>query len=239
MDFVKQLSRPLLLFLLGVLMLVFASSKTVKLGSLEYASDASNGSRLALIALGVGIILMSAVWQWRHKPVPDEMPPFLSTLEDVESFDSFVAGSKRITIVVRTGINVLMSYERMLIEACTSGCEVRFVYVNPNAAAATLVYGHSASTYARNLAASEEQLEALHERVGPRLQIQVSDDIPPFSMIYAERDARSRIRIQLNFLFSRIGRDRPVFELGADDPWYQAFRDEVEAIWQHSRPRTS
>lgn len=153
------------------------------------------------------------------------------TLDDLPGFQIEAPGARRISILGRTAVNILSSYQRVFRDVCQAGCEVRLIFVDPTSEASRYLYGSQIEVYKNNLQASVSQVSTLANAIGPRLAIRTTKDVPPFSLVHIEKEGNSYFRVQLNFMHSRIGRDRPVFMVSEHDAWYQAFVDEFEAIW--------
>src|SRR6266536_909375 len=78
---------------------------------------------------------------------------------------------------------------------------------------------------------------ALAQAIGPRLTIKTTNDVPPFSLVHVDKGGvDSFFRVQLNFMHSRISRDRPVFTVYQQDSWDEAFVDEFDEIWHEGAP---
>ena len=101
------------------------------------------------------------------------------------------------------------------------------------------LYGKNYHIYRRNLAQAVDHLAQLDNelrRVSPgaaRASIRIMTDIPPFSLIIVEKkdEKVSFLQVQLNFLYTRVGRSRPMFIVDRDAPWNQRFVDEFDALW--------
>jgi hypothetical protein len=48
--------------------------------------------------------------------------------------------------------------------------------------------------------------------------------------------SKSTMQVQLYFIHSAIGADRPIFAIGESDPWYRVFDEEFESIWNARTP---
>jgi len=244
-DLLKQLSRSALLVVAGLVVVVLSLSASFEFGPLKYSSDAPFPSRIALFCVGlvlvsVGLVSEYLAFRRRSKashssanvPAP-RVDTLFRTLDELPGFNVFIRDSTRVSILGRTAVNLLTSYERSLQEVCASGTEVRIVFVDPRSDAAKHLYGSQADTYAQNLEAATKQLARLTASIGSRLAVRTTTDVPPFSLILIEGHQKPRmIRVQLNFMHSRIGRDRPVFVVEEGDAWFDAFQEEFEATWR-------
>lgn len=117
-----------------------------------------------------------------------------------------------------------------------TGCAVKFMIVNPSSAVADHLYGKNIEFYHHNLRCAVSHVRQVEQRLAKAatsgsFEIRLIDDFPPFSMIHVERPDFSLVRVQLNLLHARIGRDRPVFELSTEDPWYSVFASELNETW--------
>jgi len=69
------------------------------------------------------------------------------TLDELPGFQEIALGARRISILGRTAVNILNSYQRTFRETCAAGCEVRLVFVNPDSEAARYLYGSQSEIY--------------------------------------------------------------------------------------------
>jgi hypothetical protein len=62
--------------------------------------------------------------------------------------------------------------------------------------------------------------------------------IPQYGMVAAwqPHGQDAKMVVQLNFLFTRTERDRPLICIDARNPWFPAFNDEFESVWSNSEP---
>lgn len=164
----------------------------------------------------------------------------LFTFDDpgVLTFPQLVVGSDTVYILSRTAVNVLGHYERVFRDLLENGCEVRLIMLDDASAAAGTVYGHSDAIYRRNHEAALAHVNRLDKFLAHgQLRIRLCSESPPFSMVIAQRTPRaeSKVNIQLNMLYSRVGRDRPVMLLNGADRWYDCFQEEFMEIWRRAR----
>ncbi|ROP38962.1 hypothetical protein [Saccharothrix texasensis] len=245
MELLKSFGRSALLALAGALLVLLALSNGLELGPLKYAANPSVVARILLACLGVILVVVALVTEWRMQRRGAQPEPqaeddaekiaadrFFRTLDDLPAFHVETAGARRISILGRTAVNILTSYQRVFRELCNAGCEVRLIFVDPTADASRYLYGSQFDVYQSNLKSAVGQIVALSADIGPRLSVRTTSDVPSFSLVHIEKpDRSSYFRVQLNFMHSRIGRDRPVFIVDEGDGWYAAFRDEFDAMW--------
>lgn len=72
------------------------------------------------------------------------------------------------------------------------------------------------------------------------VRIRVTKHAPTLSIILVEKrdQPRSHIQVQLYFLHSAIGRDRPIFRVHRTDKWYPMFEAEFTKLWNDAKNRT-
>ena len=153
-------------------------------------------------------------------------------------FASLTTDAVRISILGRTFTSLLTRYEKNFVQLLSSGCDVRLMFVDPGSQAAGLAYGSDPDVYRQNLQVARTHMKKLHEVAPSSLVTKVISQPPPLGMMIVEnRDSsRNSLRVQLHFLGSCTGRDRPIIPVFADDPWYTVFAKEFEELWMRARP---
>lgn len=174
--------------------------------------------------------------------------PHLFTVDDVPDANiiAIVKDARELSIVGRTAINVIAGYTQRVLDMLRSGGQLRLVLVDPACDAARYLYGKNFAIYRRNLALAAAHLKGLNEdlrRDHPErsVELRLMSDIPPFSLLIAEKlnPDNSFLQVQLNFLYTRISRDRPILRVYRNDQWFDHFYAEFKSIWEeHSEPST-
>lgn len=164
----------------------------------------------------------------------------LFTFDDagITAFPDFVADAESVQILGRTAVNVLGQYEYVFRRLLENGTTIRIMMVNPESAASKYLYGQRETVFRRNHDVALGHIEDLREYIDTgALQIRTCEESPPFSLVIAQRPQPlvSQVNIQLNMLYSRVGRDRPVLRLAEGDRWYNSFTDEYEQLWKRGK----
>lgn len=177
-------------------------------------------------------------------PFPEAQLPraraeeFFYTLDDplAETFPNMVKDAIRVQILGRTAVNLLGQYQKVLTELGNRGCEVQLLFVDPASQAAEFLYGSDPEFYRSNITIAARQIKKLKQTMGNRLQVRATKHAPTVSVIIIEKQERSLgyMHVQLYFLHSAVGRDRPAFRLDYDDKWYSIFLEEYSQLWSGS-----
>lgn len=164
---------------------------------------------------------------------------FFYTLDDktVEGFNSMVKNAIKISIISRTAINLLSHYQKTFEQLGKSNCEFRFMFHDPNSDACNYIYGTSPDIYRNNILTAASHIKNLRSTMGRRLQVKITKHAPAFSMIIIEKQEANEclMQIQIYFLHSALGRDRPIFRLSHIDKWYGIFLEEFNRIWSDGK----
>jgi nucleoside phosphorylase len=165
-------------------------------------------------------------------------PSTLKTLDELPGLTSQIDRITRLDILARTAVNILGGYTRQLEAFLHAGGHFRLVLVDPRSTVAAFLYGNNVDMYRANLASAQGLLRHLAERTSGEgtLAVRLTSDYPPFSFVHHEGPQTASIRLQMNLLHSRIGRDRPVLDVESASRWYSVFLDEFEQIWENSEP---
>lgn len=165
-------------------------------------------------------------------------PRFLYTLDDqgVVGFDEMVSMAYGVDVLSRTSVNLLSNYRATFERLMRAGGRIRLLMVDPTSDVANRVYGKDIRAFGSNMVIASNNLEHLEEldsKVPGSLEVRLLRDYPPFSMTRISGPEGTTTRVQLNFLYTRIARDRPVFDI-TTPPWNEAFGAEFEAIWHEN-----
>jgi nucleoside phosphorylase len=165
----------------------------------------------------------------------------LYTLDDhgVQRFHEMVDGASQVDVLSRTSVNLLGTYRSTFATLVQSGCRIRMLVVDPHSDVAKYLYGSNPDLFTSNLRTTVQHVRDIEGQLGVRvsddespLQIRLLREFPPFSMTRVQRpNGEAIVRVQLNFLYTLISRDRPVFDLSAGSDWYTRFESEFDAIW--------
>jgi hypothetical protein len=224
-------------------------------GDLNLITTASRYNTFQLAFLALGSVFAGAAFfselklkGLRAKSSQDVQKPemdtksdadrFFFTLDDKESgsFEALAEGAHRISILSRTGVNLLGQYQRVFEQLGASGCCVRLLLLDPSCEAARYIYGDATHLYHSNVNTTASHLRNLRKKIGDQLQAKTTKHAPPLSIIIVERQPieKSVVRVQLYFLHRCLGRDRPLFQVTHLDKWYNVFMEEFNQIWTAS-----
>jgi hypothetical protein len=196
--------------------------------------------------------LSSALFAWLSRDIErlraersGAMAPFLHTLDDAprSSFPEMTKNATAVDVLSRTSVNLIGNYRGVLSRLVREDARIRFVMVNPLSDVCKHLYGAHLELFQHNLRTTTEHLRELEQSLGfevhrdtSSLRVKFLSEFPPFSFTRVERNglSDSAIKVQLNFLYTLTGRDRPVFDLKGGTEWYECFRLEFEEIWKHA-----
>lgn len=172
------------------------------------------------------------------EPTGLQAEAFFYTLDNsrAESFPNMVQGAVRLHILGRTMVNLLSQYGRVFEELSKSGCEVRLLFVDPSSEACKFLYGSNLEIYRNNIATAASHLDRLRRVCGHQLQVKVTRHAPTSSIVVVEKQdlQQSFIQVQLYFLHSAVGWDRPIFRVTYGGKWYKIFQGEFNQLWSNS-----
>ncbi len=170
------------------------------------------------------------------------VPPesFFFTLEDIPDsrLSAITTGARCFSMVSRTAVNLLSSHGHQIERLAQSGCDIRFLVLDPSSEACAHVYGGSPKIFKQNIELANTQFGRLRKSVGKRLEIRMTKHAPTMSIMWSEFDdpQRNVARVQLYFFHSVLGSDRPLFAVPANDKWYRVFVSEFETLWKDAQP---
>lgn len=252
MDALKILSFPIAALVIGAAFLLLGLIGKVTASNVAF--ELTNLGRGLGILAGILLVVLAFYLEYsnrfsRKEPVS---PPsqrvraqdFLYVRDDdpSDNFRALIHESWRISILARTGVNLLSQYHKDLVKHTA---QIRLIVVDPKAPGAEFVYGSNPEIYTQNIETTACHLAALKKELGERLETRRINHAPTMSvMIFERKDvSRNLIRVQLYFLHSRTGSDRPVFRIESNDPWYRVFEDEFQALftkglsWEYEREK--
>jgi hypothetical protein len=259
MDFLKNMSFSIALFLIGAIFLFLGLSGGFTVSNYNFTIQdvlpRVTSSIIGGILIGVAIYLEVKAKSTSEKasaekpattekrlPLPDtkraHAEEFFYTLDDTpaEGFPNMVKDAIRVQILVRTAVNLLSQYEKVFEQLGKAGCEIQLLFVDPSSEASKFLYGSNPEVYRNNIISASQHIKKLKSIVGHRLQVKVTKHAPTSSIIVVESQDMQQgfIQIQLYFLHSAVGRDRPIFKVRRGDKWYGIFRDEFTQLWADS-----
>lgn len=246
-DDVKSLSFTLAAFIGGlcILLLALAGGLTLEKGGIKLEAWA----RVAAGILGGILIVFAAALEFRarrsspmaevqaaasaERPAPSA---FFFTLDHAEegNFPALVRGASRVSVLSRTAVNLFNHYSHALEDLARAGCEIRLLVLDSSSEACAYVYGGSVEFYRHNISVTEAHLNRLRTTTGTKLEVRTTKHAPTISLILVEYpDSRqNRVRVQLYFLHSVVGSDRPLFSVAATDKWFNVFAREFNSLWE-------
>lgn len=213
---------------------------TVELSSL--------GGRIVFIILGVTLAALSMVMEFRlaRRTKPEtkgnqsNASDFLFTIEDGPPvpFPVLVKNAKSVSILARTGVNILNSHTNTIIQLCENGCEVRLLLLDPDAGIQNHIYGDNPEIYKSNIESATIQINKIRMAASGKFFARKTVHAPTFSQLIVEKPNTSEnsIRIQIFFLHNAQAiSTRPNFSVSYGDRWYELFADEFELIWKNAK----
>jgi hypothetical protein len=259
MEILKNISFSIALFLIGAVFILGGLSGGLTTSNFSITVQEA-WSKVISIIIG-GILVVVAIYvEIKLRPPSDKKPAEKSTVEIVpasadtkslraeeffytlddklaEGFPGLVKDSIRVQILGRTAVNLLGQYEKVFEQLIKSGCEIQLLFVNPLCDASKYLYGSNPEIYRNNIVSASQHLNRLRNIAGRKLQVRVIEYAPPISIIIIEKPDMKEcfIQVQLYFLHSAVGRDRPIFKVSHDDKWHNIFRDEFTQLWADSK----
>jgi hypothetical protein len=260
MDTLKNISFSIALFIIGAIFILLGLSGGFTFSNYALAIQ-DVWSRIVAITIGVVLSIVAIYMETKMKSAGEktlsgktvatkdtarteetakQVPAssFFFTLDDkqVESFPDMVKDAVRIQILGRTSVNLLGQYEREFERLGKDGCEIQLLFVDPLSDASKFLYGSNPEIYKNNIISASQHLKKMKQILGTRLTVKTTKHAPTCSTIVIEKqDMQSGfVQVQLYFLHSAIGRDRPIFRVNYGDKWYGIFRDEFAKLWVDS-----
>jgi hypothetical protein len=261
-DTIKNIPFNLALFLIGAIFIFLGLTGGFTLGSYSFVIQ-ETWSRVISVLVG-GTLATSAIYteiklklftekqsaesiensRSLVKPNP-ELPTtlaaekFFYTLDEVgaKNFPNIVKGAKRLKILSRTAINLLSSYQNIFRQLARDECQIQLLFVDPSSEAANLVYGSNYEIYLNNITSAARHLRNLFSLYKDQIKIRIVKHAPTLSIIIVEKEEvkESYMQVQLYFLHSAVGRDRPLFQVTKEDKWYRIFEKEFEMLWENAQ----
>lgn len=249
MEALKSISFSITLFLIGALFLLLGLTGGLNIANSNFIIK-ETVSRIIVSLIGVSFIGLAIFLEIKktsqNKLQREEKSTegtlklkqaetFFYTLDEGKSvsFSNLVQNASRISIVGRTGVNLLSNYQRTFEELGKSGCEIRFLFTDPTSDASRFLYGSFTEIYWNNIKTASSHIRELKRKIGNRFYVKVTQHAPTLSIIIFEKPdaSQSFLRVQFYFLHSRIGSDRPMFQINYRDKWYNVFLEEFNQLW--------
>lgn len=254
MDTLKSLPFTIAVCLIGAVLVVLAATGKITLGGNAIEVD-SAWWRGALAVLGLSAIAVG-VWLEVRKhadsanvpgskkdPVASTTPlaapgNVFFTLDDrpTGSFADLVANASRVQLLARTAVNLISQYGKTLEALGRQGCDIQVLMVDPRSDAARFLYGGGIDVYRNNVVSAAQHLKALKTTLGARLQVRVTKHAPTFGLVVSHHSdpALSHVQVQIYFLHSAVGRDRPLFRLKHGERGFSVYVEEFDKLWKES-----
>lgn len=255
MNLPKGTSFSVVLVIIGSLFLVLGLSARIPIGN-EYFVMQEMWARAFAILTGIIFIFFASYLEIKSKiqrkkaktlkvdskdstTISSEdarAETFFYTLDEErsDSFPDIIQNASQVSILGRTAVNLISQYKKVFQSLAMNGCKVRLLFVDPFSEACKFLYGGSQEIYRHNVDITNSHISELKKSMGNNLEIKLIKPAPTSSMIIVERQTASQnlIRVQLYFLHSCVGRDRPIFSVNYNDKWYNIFMEEFTRLWQ-------
>ena len=249
MEFAKNMSFSLGAALIGAIFIVLGVSDGFTISNFDLAIG-QTWAKIVLILLGFFLVLFAVFFEIKTKIISFDnrktdsrskirirpnAEDFFYTLDEkgIESFPELINGAVSIKIMGRTIVNLLNLYEKELEQIGKTGCELKFLLVNPESSASKSLYGVNPEAFHNNAIATARHLERLINSIGANLQTRIINKAPTVSIVIIEKNESIKgiLQIQFYFLHSARGRDRPIFNIQHGDKYFKTFVDEFNELW--------
>lgn len=252
MDAIKNISFSIALVIIGAIFILIGASGGLFIDNFSFIIDQSWAKGILLI-FGVGMVGTAVFVEMKSKSTQPKLQThdrsidkslyqhtgaesFFYTLDKkgIESFPEMITDAISIKIMARTIVNLLNQYEKDLEKICETGCELKFLLVNPESDVSKSLYGINPEAFYNNAIATARHLERLRGTIGTKLQTRIINRAPTISIVIVEKNEaiNGMIQTQFYFLHSAVGRDRPIFNIHFGDKWFQTFADEFNELWK-------
>ena len=245
MDTLKTIPFSIALFVIGAIFLLLSLTGGVTIGNYSLVFQETLTRVASFVAVFMEIKNKSSLNQTDGKSLQTRIhdtdisaEKFFYTLEQRrEGFLAMVKDAARVQILVRTAVNLLGQNQMDLEEIGIKGCEIQLLLVDPASEMAKFLYGGRPEIYQNNITSAAYHLNILKQLLGHRLQVRVTKHAPTFSIINVEKPnlAEGFMQVQLYFLHSAFGSNRPIFRVKQNDKWYKIFRNEFNQLWSDSK----
>jgi hypothetical protein len=256
MELLKALPLPAVLAALGAFFALLAAGVRIPTWQADAPFELKEKGQQVACGVTATLLFGGAIFVFlrkreEHEPVPraaspQRKPPrpkrpradaFLMRLDDTSSpsFAELVRHAAKVRILTRTAVNLLSSYRREIEKLGERNCPVEFLFVSPQSPVTKFLYGANSEVYNNNISKSETHLRELRKKFPSTFHAKTMLHAPTMSIIIVETEnpADSFARVQLYFLHSCTGHDRPTFRVDHGDAWYQVFVAEFEELWKN------
>jgi len=250
MDAIKNISFSIALVVIGAIFILVGASGGIFFSNFQIEIDQSweKGMLIVFGILMVGAAVLveirSKAGQFKgfgsggsgEKPTgqSSDAENFFYTLDKkgLESFPELIKDAVSVKITARTIVNLLNQYGNDLEELGRSGCELKFLVVNPESDVSKSLYGINPEAFYNNSVATARHLERLKVSLGSKLQTRIINKAPTVSIMIIEKKDAVKGIVQIQFyLYSVIGRNRHIFDIRHGDKWFKMFAEEFNVLW--------
>lgn len=246
---IRNISVTLGLVVLGAAFLFFSLGGIIPIGEVPIQLAGAPAKLIAAI-LGIVLIGLAVFLELRSRrgeyaptdaarscSLPAIAENFFYTLDDnpAANFPNLVSDARSIAVLGRTSVNLLNQYRHDFERLAAAGCHIRLLFVDPSSQAADLVYGGNPDVFRTNCQTASLHLQTM-KKLSPKIEVRVTQHTPTLSILAIEKadSNQSFLQIQLYFIHSIIGRDRPLFLVNRNDKWYPRFLDEFNQLWDEA-----
>lgn len=151
-------------------------------------------------------------------------------------FESITKGTKRVRILCRTAVNLVNSSQNVLRKLCQAGCTIDILFVDPTSESTKYIYGQKRDLFNQNYLLSTTHLQKLKHEFSSNINLRTTSHAPTQSLIIVEHDNSKNnfVQVQLYFLHSSHGSDRPIFRVLSGEILYTIFVDEFDELWKNA-----
>lgn len=254
--YLKNLPIPIAALLLGaVLFFLGIQDKPVTVGGINIQLTqnwarvlSSSVGVLTLIAGFVITVILKRIEVQSSTPTKSKEPSkqsieaqnfFTTVTGKAESFEEMVQGANQLFILSITSVNLLNQHYEVFEELGRTGCEVRFLFLNPTSEYSKWTYGGNPEVFKDNISTTIRNLNKLKPTFGANLKVHIIEYAPPIGIILVEKKRvlsdKYFAHVQLYFLRGAIGANRPVFRINYGDKWFETFKKEFDDLWKESK----
>lgn len=183
-----------------------------------------------------------------HNVAPGRDLVPLLTVDDACEFSlpKMLDGAVRVDVLSRSLVNLMNQYATQIARIVQQGGVVRIIILAPLLELGRHLYplpfaGNGDTVFRRHITAVADRIryiESLTTSATGSFEVRTTQFIPQYGMVTTWRKAAQDAKtiVQLNFLFTRTERDRPLICIDAHNRWFPAFNDEFESVWINSDP---
>lgn len=260
-----RLLIPIILLLLGGFLLVISSSTDLKLGAVQVGTvDASY--RVALFVIGAAAVCGSitlgviSVREGDSQLDGDEGSPEITsapplsvsgpatTVVTLDSAGDFSPGAllkdaRDVKVMGRSLVNIFNQYSSQMASIVRNGGRVAVIVIEPVPEISKYIYpsmSNGDQIFENHVRAISGRIRYIRGMIGAnsRFEVRTIPFFPSYSMLLARGvpNGDARLIAQVNFLYTRTERDRPLLCFKEGDSWFDTFEQEFEEIWDRGTP---